>query len=111
MDRDVAIIVNPTAGGGRALRALPRVEDALRAQRVRFHVQRTRSLEHAAELAQAASGGRRGRRGARRRRHRRRRRGRRCASTDGSLAILPGGRGNDFARTLGIPAMRPGRAP
>jgi YegS/Rv2252/BmrU family lipid kinase len=102
MDRDVAIIVNPTAGSGRALRALPRVQDALRAHGIRFHVERTRSLEHAAELARAAVAA-----------------GEVAAALggdgivgavagalregDGRLAILPGGRGNDFARTLGIP--------
>jgi YegS/Rv2252/BmrU family lipid kinase len=102
MDRDVALIVNPTAGGGRALRESARAEDALRAAGIRFHTERTRSIEHASELAAAAgragevaaacggdgvvgavAGGLRG--------------------TDGRLAIVPGGRGNDFARTLGIP--------
>jgi YegS/Rv2252/BmrU family lipid kinase len=102
MDRDVALIVNPAAGGGRALRRLPAVEDALRAHRVRFHVERTRSIEHAGELAQAAAAA-----------------GEVAAAMggdgivgavagalrecDGLLGILPGGRGNDFARSLGIP--------
>jgi YegS/Rv2252/BmrU family lipid kinase len=102
MDRDVALIVNPAAGGGRALRALPHAEAALRARGVRFHVERTRDVEHAAELGAAA--GRAGEvaavlsgdgllgvvAGALR-------------GSDGVLGIVPGGRGNDFARTLGIP--------
>ncbi|MGB2712438.1 MAG: diacylglycerol kinase family protein, partial [Conexibacter sp.] len=54
MERDVALIVNPAAGGGRTLRLLPRVEDALRARGVRFRVERTRSVEHARELARDA---------------------------------------------------------
>ncbi len=102
MDRDVALIVNPTAGGGRALRSLPGVEAALHAAGVRFHTERTRSIEHAIELATAAGSA-----------------GEVAAAfggdgivgavagalhdSDGRLAILPGGRGNDFARTLGIP--------
>jgi YegS/Rv2252/BmrU family lipid kinase len=102
MERDVALIVNPTAGGGRALRALAPVEQALRAAGVRVRVEQTRDVEHARELAAAA--GRAGEvaaalggdglvgavAGALR-------------DTDGLLAVLPGGRGNDFARTLGIP--------
>jgi YegS/Rv2252/BmrU family lipid kinase len=102
MERDVALIVNPAAGGGRALRALPRAEQALRAAGLRVRVERTRTIEHARELARAAgeagevaaalggdglvgavADGLRG--------------------TDGRLALLPGGRGNDFARTLAIP--------
>ncbi|MCW2953320.1 MAG: diacylglycerol kinase catalytic region [Conexibacter sp.] len=104
MPRDVALIVNPSAGGGRAGRALPRIESALRAHGLRFHVERTRGLEHARELARAASAA-----------------GEVAAACggdgivgavagalhdcggDGLLAIVPGGRGNDFARTLAIP--------
>ena len=33
----------------------------------------------------------------------------RCADTGTPLGVLPGGRGNDFARVLGIPATRPRR--
>jgi YegS/Rv2252/BmrU family lipid kinase len=102
MERDVALIVNPSAGGGRALKALEHAERALRTAGLRVHVERTRDVEHARELARAAGAagevaaalggdgivgavadGLRG--------------------TDGLLAVLPGGRGNDFARTLGIP--------
>jgi len=102
MDRDVVLIVNPTAGGGRALRLLPRAETALGAHGIRVRVARTRSLEHARELARAAAAagevaaamGGDGLVGAV---------AGELVGTDGRLAIVPGGRGNDFARGLGIP--------
>lgn len=106
MQRDVALIVNPAAGGGRALRALPEAERALRDAGLRVRLQHTRDVEHARTLGHAAGeagevaaalGGdglvgavADGLRQA-------------GAAADGLLAILPGGRGNDFARTLGIP--------
>jgi YegS/Rv2252/BmrU family lipid kinase len=98
----LALIVNPSAGDGRAGRALPDVLGALAARGLDHHVERTRSLEHAAELAlEAQRGGETvvafggdGLVGA-------------VAAalqhTDGVLGVLPGGRGNDFARVLGIP--------
>ena len=106
MERDVALIVNPTAGGGRALRALPAVEHALRAAGLRVHLEHTRDLAHARALGRAAGAagevaaalGGDGLVGAVADGLRE------AASTgDGLLAVLPGGRGNDFARTLGIP--------
>lgn len=101
--RPVALILNPASGGGRALKALPRVEARLRELGVPFHTERTRSLEHGAELARTAAqagevavalsgdglvgalaGALRG--------------------VDGALlGVLPGGRGNDFCRSAGIP--------
>ena len=95
------LVVNPTAGGGRAAKRLPAVEQAL--ARHDLVVTPTRSLEHADELvAQAvdddrvvvAMGGDGlvGRvAGA-------------VAAADGVMAALPGGRGNDFCRMLGIPS-------
>jgi YegS/Rv2252/BmrU family lipid kinase len=103
MDRPVCLIVNPHAGGGRALRLLPAVEAALRGLGRSFRVHPTTSMEHGRELAReardagdlvAAMGGD-GLIGA-------------VAGElrDGraTLAVLPGGRGNDFARKLGIPS-------
>src|SRR3954449_13126424 len=102
MDGPVCLIVNPHAGAGRALRLLPGVEAALRAQGRTFRVERTTSLEHARALARGARDG-----------------GELVAAMGGDgltgavagelrdgagvLAVLPGGRGNDFARKLGIP--------
>ncbi len=104
----LSVIVNPSSGGGRAGRTLPDVQAALASYGLDFHVERTRSIEHARELALAAQqsgetavalGGD----------------GlvRALASvlknTPGVLGVLPGGRGNDFARVLGIPS-RPAAA-
>ena len=101
--RSIAVIVNPSAGGGRAGRVLDQAEHALRSHGVEYAVERTRSLEHARELAStaadaghvAAALGGDGLIGA-------------VAGalkhTNGVLGILPGGRGNDFGRVLGIPS-------
>jgi YegS/Rv2252/BmrU family lipid kinase len=101
--RPIALILNPTSGGGRALKSLPAVEARLRDLGVPFHTERTRSLEHGAELALAAAdageiavalsgdglvgalaGALRDRK-------------------DAILGVIPGGRGNDFCRSAGIP--------
>jgi YegS/Rv2252/BmrU family lipid kinase len=103
MDGPVCLIVNPHAGGGRAMRLLPGVEAALRGMGRAFRVEPTVSMEHARELARdardageivAAMGGD-GITGAV---------AGELRDGAGLLAILPGGRGNDFARKLGIPA-------
>jgi YegS/Rv2252/BmrU family lipid kinase len=113
MERDVALIVNPAAGGGRALRALPAVEHALRAAGLRVRLEHTRDIEHARALGRAAGAagevaaalGGDGLVGAVADGLRE------TASTGGGLlAILPGGRGNDFARALGIPRDPAGAA-
>jgi YegS/Rv2252/BmrU family lipid kinase len=95
------LIVNPSAAGGRTLRRLSVVEAALAALGVPVETALTRSLEHADELvAQAAAAGKvavasggdglLGRVAG-------------AASTcDAVVAALPGGRGNDFLRTLGV---------
>jgi YegS/Rv2252/BmrU family lipid kinase len=98
----LALLVNPSSAGGKTLRLLPRVEQALDARRAVFRVQRTRGLEDGAEHALRAveagevpvvlSGD--GLLGAV---------GGAMASSEAPLGILPGGRGNDFARVLGIP--------
>ncbi len=97
------LIVNPAAGGGRAGRQLPRVERALAELGLAAETQITRDLEHAGELARAAAAG-----------------GHLTIAMGGDgligavagalaerpgsrLAVIPGGRGNDFARVLGLP--------
>lgn len=94
------LVVNPAAGGGRALKRLPGVRQALAGHDV--VVTQTRSLEHADELAEAAVADDRvvvamggdglvGRvAGA-------------VAPLGGLMSVVPGGRGNDFCRTVGIP--------
>lgn len=103
VDRAVALLCNPSAGGGRAAKLLPRAERALRERGVGFHTEVTRSLEHGRELAHRAAAA-----------------GEVTVTLSGDglvgcvvgalrevpgavLGILPGGRGNDTARVLGIP--------
>jgi len=102
MARRISLIVNPRAGGGRAAAALPLVEAALSERGVGWHVEATRSLDHARELARTARDA-----------------GETVVTLSGDgmvsavagelqgtgavLGVLPGGRGNDFMRTLEIP--------
>ena len=97
-----ALIVNPAAGGGRAGRLLDAVRKALADSGHEYHVELTRSIGHARNLAlgAAAAGevavafggdGLIGAVAGALREH------------DGVLGILPGGRGNDLARVLRIP--------
>ncbi|MEA2334894.1 MAG: hypothetical protein QOG40_1384, partial [Solirubrobacteraceae bacterium] len=54
----IRLIVNPSAGGGKARRLAPRAEEALRAHGLTVLRADTRDLEHARELAlQAARAG------------------------------------------------------
>lgn len=99
----LTLLVNPVSAGGKTLKLLPAVEAALDARRAVFRVQRTKSLEHGAEQAQLAveagelpvvmSGD--GLVGAV---------GGAMAGAETPLGIVPGGRGNDLARVLGIPS-------
>lgn len=98
----LALIVNPSSAGGRALRALRPVEEQLDQLRIPFRVEVSRDAEHAAEeVASAARHGEipvimsgDGLVGMA---------GGLLANTDTPLAVIPCGRGNDFARALGIP--------
>jgi YegS/Rv2252/BmrU family lipid kinase len=100
-ERRLAIFLNPAAAGGRAASLLPRVEEHVTALGLGHRVIETRDIGHAASEAAAAAeagetvvalggdglvgtlaGAVRGR---------------------GALGVLPGGRGNDFARGLSIP--------
>lgn len=105
MNLPICLLVNPSAGGGRAGRLAKEVLEELRERRgfiVRSEM--TRSLQHAREIALAAA-----------------KAGELVAVLGGDgligaaadamrevkgaqIAILPGGRGNDLARVLGIPA-------
>jgi YegS/Rv2252/BmrU family lipid kinase len=104
MTAPVCLIVNPSAGGGKAARVLPSVLAALQGHGLQVRAELTRDLGHARELARGASLA-----------------GETvvCLSGDGMvgavadtlrelpyalLGVLPGGRGNDLARVLGIPA-------
>jgi YegS/Rv2252/BmrU family lipid kinase len=100
--RHFALLVNPAAAGGRAREVLPVVRGELDRLGAHYRVIETRSLEHAREEAAAAAN-----------------HGETVATLGGdglvgpiagvmrgresALALLPGGRGNDFARVLGIP--------
>ncbi|HEY5287882.1 MAG TPA: diacylglycerol kinase family protein [Solirubrobacteraceae bacterium] len=104
MSKVIRLIVNPAAGGGKAGRVLADVLAALDAQGLQVRSELTRDLAHARELArEAASAGETIV----------------CLSGDGMLGavadvlrefpaavlgVLPGGRGNDLARVLGIPS-------
>jgi YegS/Rv2252/BmrU family lipid kinase len=103
VSREITLIVNPSAGGGRAARALPAVEARLRALGLGVETAATRDLAHATKLATDAAGD-----------------GRVVVTLGGDgllgcvagalrevpgavIGVLPGGRGNDFARVVGIP--------
>jgi len=100
--RSFVLLANPASGGGRALKALPAVMAELDALGAKHRTVTTRSSDHAAEeAAKAAANGEvvvalggdgllRPIAGA-------------LKGTDGALALVPCGRGNDFARVLGIP--------
>jgi YegS/Rv2252/BmrU family lipid kinase len=100
--RPLAVLVNPAAAAGRALTVLPDVEAELRRLGAAFRVVKTDSQDHARALAREAADagetvgalGGDGFVGAIA--------GVLCG-TETPLAVLPGGRGNDLARVLGIP--------
>lgn len=98
--RRFTILMNPSSAGGKAQRLLPEVQAILSGAGLESAVVPTRDLPHAADAARAATErgetvvalGGDGLVGAL------------AAALKGSaaLGVLPGGRGNDFARALGI---------
>ncbi|MEA2401350.1 MAG: hypothetical protein QOK00_1753 [Thermoleophilaceae bacterium] len=102
MSRRFALLVNPASAGGKALKALPAVHEALDRLGAPHRTVITRSSEHAAEEAARAvdqgetvaalsgDGLVRPLAGA-------------LKGTNAALALIPCGRGNDLARVLGIP--------
>jgi YegS/Rv2252/BmrU family lipid kinase len=95
------LVVNPVAGGGRAASLLPNVQRALADHDLLDTP--TTSLSHADELPAAAGADDRvvvamggdglvGRVAGT------------VADRDGVMAVVPGGRGNDFARRVGVPS-------
>jgi YegS/Rv2252/BmrU family lipid kinase len=98
----LALIVNPASAHGRALKLLAAIEQALDARRIAFRVERTRGLADGVDRAlRAAEGGEipvvisgDGLIGAV---------GGALAGSEVPMGIVPGGRGNDLARVLGVP--------
>jgi YegS/Rv2252/BmrU family lipid kinase len=99
----IALIANPSAGGGKTAELLPQVEQRLRDLGLTVETLRTDGLEHGRQLALMAAD--RGELPV-------------VLSGDGlvgavaaalserpgaTMGVLPGGRGNDFARVAGIP--------
>jgi YegS/Rv2252/BmrU family lipid kinase len=101
--RRVTLLVNPSAGGGRAARVLPDVQAALSGHGIEHRTRTTTGLENARDLARTAAEA-----------------GETVVTLSGDglvgcvagvlrdvpcavLGVLPGGRGNDLCRVLGIP--------
>jgi YegS/Rv2252/BmrU family lipid kinase len=97
----LVLLANPHSAHGRTLKLLPRLERVLDARRIAFRVERTHGLEDGVERAlRAAEAGEvpvvlsgDGLIGAV---------GGALAGSQTPLGIVPGGRGNDLARVLGI---------
>jgi len=102
VSRRFALLVNPAAAGGKALKALPAVHATLDELGAEHRTVTTRSIDHAYEEAGVAAG-----------------EGETVVALGGdgllrplagalkhtasALAIVPSGRGNDLARMLGVP--------
>ena len=104
--RRFAILMNPASAGGKPLRLLPQVKHELDAAGAPHRVVETRDLPHATHAARDAA-----------------EQGEVVVALGGDglvgtlagalrgtapMGVLPGGRGNDFARAIGIPQDIPG---
>ena len=100
--RRYLLLVNPSAGGGRVKELLPRVERAMAGAGLEYRTVMTTGLAHGCEQARAAAAagevpvvmsgdGLIGQVGGA------------LAEGDPPMGVIPGGRGNDFARVVGIP--------
>ncbi|GHG25351.1 diacylglycerol kinase family protein [Streptomyces filamentosus] len=107
--RQFTAVVNPTAGGSSGTAGLLPLARLLREAGARLDTVYSRSLEHARELALHAGerghvvlavGGDGMAGGV----------GGALSGTDAVLGLVPAGRGNDFARALGLPTDAPGLA-
>ena len=96
------LLVNPSSGGGRARKLLPRAQAALADNGIDHRVVLTQNIAHGREEAREAAArgqpvivmsgdGLIGQVGGE------------LAGTGTPMGIIPGGRGNDFARIIGIP--------
>jgi YegS/Rv2252/BmrU family lipid kinase len=100
--RKLALVMNPSAAGGRSVRLVPEVHEALSELGLAHHMVETRDMEHALAAAREAAEA-----------------GEVVVALGGDglvgalagavrdrapLGILPAGRGNDFARELSIPS-------
>ncbi len=96
------LLVNPSAGGGRARELLPQVERALNERRIEYRRVFTESAAHGCAEADAAGAagetvlvmsgdGLIGQVGGA------------LAETGATMGLIPSGRGNDLARVLGVP--------
>ncbi|MFJ8076290.1 diacylglycerol/lipid kinase family protein [Streptomyces sp. NPDC096176] len=102
--RQFTAVVNPAAGGSSGTAALLPLARLLREAGARLDTQYSRSLEHAREVARQAGGqghvvlavGGDGIAGCV---------GGALSGTDAVFGLVPAGRGNDFARALGLPSQ------
>ncbi|MGH2952618.1 MAG: diacylglycerol/lipid kinase family protein [Solirubrobacterales bacterium] len=101
-DTSYVLLINPSAGAGRALEVLSDAAAALRRRGIEYRAVQTTSAEHGCDEARAAGAagevpvvisgdGLIGQVGGA------------LAGSGSALGIIPGGRGNDLARVLGIP--------
>ncbi|MFD6368136.1 diacylglycerol/lipid kinase family protein, partial [Streptomyces roseolus] len=107
--RQFTAVVNPTAGGSSGTASLLPVARLLREAGARLDTVYSRSLEHARDVAREAGEkghvvlavGGDGMAGTV---------GGALSGTDTVFGLVPAGRGNDFARALGLPTEAPGLA-